>query len=488
MNTASFWTRLRHLHRSLLAQLSLFTIAFVTLVVGSFFLGPFWESAKPATEANYARHVVTGELDKALKGPERPSDKFVASESFQRVAAANPNFRYFAASKYGTIAYGPVPEQRRFPAIEAALFDAVSAYRNQEFDASAAGETCETPASTSLPFEEGGLPGHAIFGNCGGSVTYIEVVGIEVSPFTRIERTLELVSNFQIQSAGRYLIIAAGVLLIAIFAMYRIVASLQKVAGVTSTIDLDAKGGRVSDSDLPLEVQPLVHSLNEMLQRIDQAREKQRFFLATAAHELRTPLTILRSRLEDIPDSEAKSRISGDIRKMSGMIEQLLRLTQLNASAEVELANVDLVRVARDVCAGRAPLAIREGIEIELIPEIDQVLVLGDQQMMATAVSNLVDNAITVSKEGDQIIVEITSGGEIKVRDQGPGIPEGAEETIYEPFAKNPPNRTGHGLGLAIVDAVMRLHDGVATAKNRAGEGAIFSLQFPREQAVTPTV
>ena len=487
MSKESIWQRVWRLHRSLLAQLSLLTLAFVMLMIGNFFIGWYWESSKSATEASYARQVIAIELTRALESPDDGAQQLAESENFQRVAAANPNFRYYAESEFGAISHGAVPRHVRFPDIAAAMRNAVPAPAEGGRRADVSAEQCEPAATAAMPFADDGRVGHAFFRNCEGAMTYIEFSGVENSPFTRFEVALNLIKNFRLEFAERYLIVAAGVLMIAVFAIYRIVASLQKVAKVTNEMNLDATGTRVSEIGLPLEVQPLVRSLNEMLQRIDHVRGKQQFFLATAAHELRTPLTVLRARLEELPESPQRSRVCEDIRKISRMIEQLLRLTKLNASNEIILDKVNLVRVAREVCADRAPLAIKRGVDIELIAESDAVEVLGDRQMMSSAISNLLDNALTVSSKGDKIDVSIDESGEISVRDHGPGIPDEAVETIYEPFTKNPPNRDGHGLGLAIVDAVMRLHRGIATTSNRGGAGATFSLRFQSAGPASPS-
>ena len=74
--------------------------------------------------------------------------------------------------------------------------------------------------------------------------------------------------------------------------------------------------------------------------------------------------------------------------------------------------------------------------------------------------------------------VSVDSTGTVSVSDCGPGIPDDDLERIFEPFAKSPPNRQGHGLGLAIVRAVMTAHGGEVSARNAAGGGADFALQF----------
>ena len=139
---------------------------------------------------------------------------------------------------------------------------------------------------------------------------------------------------------------------------------------------------------------------------------------------------------------------------------------------------VNLVATARDVVAERAPLSIDRGIDIELESEPQALIVKGHAGLIWVAIANLVDNAISFSKSGDALKVSVDADGTVAVRDCGPGIAPDELERIFEPFAKNPPNRQGHGLGLAIVRAIMTAHGGNVSARNIRGGGADFTLRF----------
>ena len=125
--------------------------------------------------------------------------------------------------------------------------------------------------------------------------------------------------------------------------------------------------------------------------------------------------------------------------------------------------------------AERAPLVIDKGVEIDLG---ESVQVRGDERLLRVALANLVDNALSFSKSGQRLEVQVDPRKKITVRDQGPGIPDKELENIFRPFAKNPPNRRGHGLGLAITRSIMALHGGSVNATNLKGGGASFALQF----------
>jgi len=139
---------------------------------------------------------------------------------------------------------------------------------------------------------------------------------------------------------------------------------------------------------------------------------------------------------------------------------------------------VNLVATTREVVAERAPLAIDCGVDIELDSVPESLIVKGHRGLVGVAIANLVDNAISFSKAGDTLKVSVDSTGTVSVSDCGPGIPANELERIFEPFAKSPPNRQGHGLGLAIVRAVMTAHGREVSARNAYGGRAVFALRF----------
>ena len=470
--------RFRNLRKSLSAQLGVLAVTFVIFAALQFVLGVYWQSADSAV-ANAERRILQ-EITSEVAGNVTPLDQIAAIDSVRRASEQNPNFGYILISGVNTVRYGAVGPEIRFP-------DLWEHVRRMPLPAPPDDDTkyrCLYGASYSIPFTAGGVAGQVYAGNCPDSAFYIEIVGVEASPFSNVDMFAYWAAQIPFENYRGYFVVGFGVLVIALLMIYRAVNSLRTVARVARSIDLDRKGATLSEAGLPLEVQPIVSALNDMFRRIEDYREKQRFFVAAAAHELRTPLTVLRTRLEDFPESDERSGAVNDIRDMSRLVEQLLRLTQVRSAEDVKFKTLRLVDVAHKVCASRAPLAVERGIDVELLRNDAGVVVEGDEEMIFTAVANLLDNAISVSKANDTITVEATPGAQISVRDQGPGIRSGTECEIFEPFAKIPPNRKGHGLGLAIVQAVMAFHQGSARAWNARGGGAVFELSFhPSVQA-----
>jgi signal transduction histidine kinase len=144
-------------------------------------------------------------------------------------------------------------------------------------------------------------------------------------------------------------------------------------------------------------------------------------------------------------------------------------ITQVNET-------VELHTTLKKVIAERAPDAIRRNVDLVLESEVKDYTIKGDQSLLEIALVNLIDNAVSFSKPGDIVRITLSQAGVVEVIDSGPGINENIINNLFEPFAKNPPNRDGHGLGLAIVKAVIDLHQGEIIAKNRPSKGAVFKL------------
>jgi signal transduction histidine kinase len=192
---------------------------------------------------------------------------------------------------------------------------------------------------------------------------------------------------------------------------------------------------------------------------------------------MRTPLTLIRIRLEEMLDEDIRDHLRSDVRRLSSLVEDLLRLLNVASRGDPQ-GCVDLVDLARRVVADHAPIAIEAAVDIGMEAGVDSVIVRGDDALLFVAVGNLVDNAISFSKPGDTVDVAVSAQGAISVRDRGPGVPVDSRYSLFEPFAKYPPNRKGHGLGLAIVAAIADLHGGGVRIEDAAGGGAMFVLQL----------
>ena len=258
---------------------------------------------------------------------------------------------------------------------------------------------------------------------------------------------------------------------------------------------------RMPDANPDTEVGRLVTALNAMLSRIEssfatrlESENRLRRFVADASHELRTPITAIRGFSElyrqgaiqgEEPTKNLVARIEGESVRMGSLVEDLLLLARLDQAREMEMEPLDLVKIADNaVMSARvsAPLHIIDFEEPE-----HEIFILGDAPRVHQVIANLLANAGVHTPAGSKINLAITqdnSGVYLSVTDNGPGITPEAQSKIFQRFYRADPSRArvdgeGSGLGLSIVDAVMRAHGGSVSVQSELGQGATFTLFFP---------
>ena len=461
------WRYLGPLRRSLIVQITILSLIFLAAALAYLILAPYWTYLREESLL-YTRSMVSSEIYKALEAEDGEGLATLAeSQILAEVAAANPGFRMFVRRGERQARLGAPPQWLEF-------VDLILAQGLAETEIPS--EDCAAEARWNASFASDGLPVRVSYHSCDGEATYIETAGITVStPRSRSYASTLPFMTFWWHSRDP-LIVALGMFLIAALVLLFASRSLRRLTKLARSFEADGVGNRLSEAGLPTEVLPLVRTINALIQKVETAAEQQAFFLATAAHELRTPMAVLRTRLEELPEGPAKDAVREDVRRVIVLVEELLRLMSIRSSDALQ-GEADLVAVAKSAVAKMAPLSVDRGVDIELQAEVERLAVKGDSSLLEVALTNLIDNALSFSRRGDALRVAIGANRRIAVRDQGPGIPDAALATLFEPFAKNPPNRRGHGLGLAIVSAVMKLHGGAVSARNHGG-GATFALQF----------
>ena len=302
---------------------------------------------------------------------------------------------------------------------------------------------------------------------------------------------LGLIALFTIALASRW-IIAIGL---------RPLEAVEDTAEAIASGDLSA---RLPAAKPDTEVGRLTTSLNTMLSRIEESftarvasENKLRRFVADASHELRTPLTAIRGFAElhrqgavvgEDKTKELINRIEKESIRMSSLVEDLLLLARLDQSRELAMDPVDLNTLITEVVASAAAAGPNHPIKIDLIE--NEIFVLGDSQRIHQVIANLLANARTHTPDGTKITITAMQGVQettISVTDTGPGLSESDQERIFERFYRADPARVrnsgeGSGLGLSIVDAVMKAHGGYVSVKSNLGEGATFTLHFLNQE------
>ena len=304
----------------------------------------------------------------------------------------------------------------------------------------------------------------------------------------------------------RYLFFFLGLIAIfltALVSRWIIAISLRPLDKVEETAEAIAAGdlsARLPAAKPDTEVGRLTTSLNMMLSRIEQSfsvkvesENKLRRFVADASHELRTPLTAIRGFAElhrqgavsgEEKTKELISRIEGESIRMSSLVEDLLLLARLDQARELDFEPVDLNTLIVEVVASAKAAGPDHPIELNLPQE--ELFVLGDSRRIHQVVANLLANARTHTPLGTKINVtarQTLAEVIIEVADNGPGLSKSDQERIFERFFRADPARVRHsgegsGLGLSIVDAVMKAHGGYVSVKSELDKGATFTLHF----------
>jgi two-component system OmpR family sensor kinase len=287
------------------------------------------------------------------------------------------------------------------------------------------------------------------------------------------------------------LILAAGVGWVVAGAGLRPVDRMRAEAAAISASE---PGRRLPPSGTGDELARLGETLNGMLDRLEQALERERRFVDEASHELRTPLANLRTEL-DLALRRARSRdeLEGALRSAAEETDRLARLAEdLLVLARADRGRVPVRRESTNVAqlvAGTVDAfgarAAEEGVSVETrVPEGIRASV--DPVRIRQALGNLLDNALRHTPPGGRVTVEVARADgalSFEVRDTGEGFPAEFLPGAFEPFARPEPSRSrrdgGAGLGLAIVRAVAQAHGGSAEVSNGPQGGASVTVRIP---------
>ena len=318
---------------------------------------------------------------------------------------------------------------------------------------------------------------------------------------------LRLVESAQHGVARAFLLAGVVVLVLALIASYlagaQVSAPLRRMAAIAARINAGDFGPRMELSrGRADELRVLAESFNRMLDRLAEAFASQREFVADASHELRTPLTVIRGQLEVLAAQQhpteqdmrhVERQVQSEVSRLSRLVDDLLVLTQADRSDFLRPDRVELRPFLSDLWDGLSLTADRR-FEVGEIPD---GTLNADPDRLAQALRNLGRNAIEHTDEGHGLVrleAESSPIGEITlaVVDDGPGIPVGERDRIFERFHRVDSGRSrksgGTGLGLAIVQAIAEAHGGqVRASASRNGSGARIELVLPGFRALSDT-
>jgi signal transduction histidine kinase len=233
----------------------------------------------------------------------------------------------------------------------------------------------------------------------------------------------------------------------------------------------------------------LALTLNETLDRLDKAADRQRGFIADAAHELRSPIASLRATLEvagEHPDRADWTAVNAaaveDTRRLQALADDLLLVARLDAGEEAARTRVDLAELVRRHIGRRFS---DDGPRLA-VEAVESAAVLGDARQLDRLLRNLVDNAVRHAKLVVTVRVEVEDGLVlVHVDDDGAGIPMPARERVFERFIRLDEARSrdagGVGLGLAIAHEIAVRHDGSLKIADSPQGGARLTLALRAE-------
>ena len=245
------------------------------------------------------------------------------------------------------------------------------------------------------------------------------------------------------------------------------------------------------------EFDRLAEQLNDMLARIEQLMLSSRHVGDSIAHDLRSPLTRLRNRLEtslarSMTQEETEETLGqtlGEVDNVLATFNAILRLSRLEAGEGGRVARTDVGALAHELAELYEPACEEAGLGFSAAIG-RSLFVMGDRDLIAQALSNLLDNAVKYTPSPGAIRLDVARGKAsdvvFKVTDTGPGIPKAERERAVKRFVRLEASRSepGSGLGLALVEAVADIHKGEFTLDDGGGPnhrpGLTATLRLPR--------
>jgi signal transduction histidine kinase len=233
----------------------------------------------------------------------------------------------------------------------------------------------------------------------------------------------------------------------------------------------------------PAEVERAAHAFRLMQQRLQAYVTDRTQMLGAIAHDLRTPLTRLAFRVEALP-KEARTGLAGDIAEMEAMVKSTLDLAKTDSVA-VDRQRLDLGALLESAADELALTGRRVSAEV-----LDRLVVEGDALACKRLLVNLLVNGESYGERAHARAFAEGPLAVVEVDDEGPGLPPGEEERVFEPFYRLERSRSrdtgGTGLGLSVARSIARMHGGDVVLANRPGRGLRARVTLPLAREARP--
>jgi two-component system sensor histidine kinase QseC len=287
-----------------------------------------------------------------------------------------------------------------------------------------------------------------------------------------------------------------GLPLLALLVSLAVKRGLRPVALLTEMLDRRTPGSRkpMPAELAPSEIKPLIVALNQQLERLEDALDREHRFATDVAHELRTPLAATMIHLESAMIADDPAEMEFTVRnaqqsmaRLGRRVEQILAMARLEAgAASQQRIRLDLSRIVIEVIEELAPLIAEKDIAFSLNHDDAPLFVLGHEVALNAMFRNLIENALRYTEPEGQVEVAIRrEGGQvvIDICDNGPGIPEDRRQAVFQRFHREVESATrGYGLGLSIVQRAIELHEAsIELLESPLGRGLLVRIRMACE-------
>ena len=306
------------------------------------------------------------------------------------------------------------------------------------------------------------------------------------------------IQNSREKMAGKVMILQIILaLLILAVAFWASKILIKPFGKVTQSLDELTGGFLEDDISIPdyTETQLLSEAYNRMRGRMKALDDSRQEFVSNVSHELKTPITsmkVLADSLlaqEDVPAElykEFMTDIAEEIDRENKIINDLLSLVKMDKkSSDVNIQETNINDLLDLIIKRLTPIASKAGIDL-VLENFKPVTAQVDETKLTLAISNLVENAIKYNTENGWVHVSVNADHKyfyVKVEDSGIGIPEEAQEHIFERFYRGDKSHSreigGTGLGLAITRSAVLMHRGAIKVYSKEGEGTTFTVRIP---------
>lgn len=260
-------------------------------------------------------------------------------------------------------------------------------------------------------------------------------------------------------------------------ALHYTLRPLKEVSESAASISTRSLNARLGKECVPTEIEPLVDSFNQVLERLEHGYRLQQEFLATAAHELKTPLALIKAQLELMQKTEETTWLVHDVDYMSRQVQQLLLLAETSEVQNYVFKTIEIADVLNQVVAYLARAAESANVKIVMVHQQLGLTIFADQGAIFTLFKNLLENAIQHAPQCSDVELTISADA-ISVRDWGGGIETSQLAHIFTRFWRGKHRQDiGAGLGLTICQEIVVAHGWQLTAHNKE-PGLEFIVKF----------